>query len=89
VTSAAVSLLYSLRFLLRSRASLHLEITINAAGLQSVLADYVAHYTRSRTHLALQKDTPVLRPVALPSGGRIVATSQVGGLHHRYDHVAA
>jgi hypothetical protein len=43
---------------------------------------------RSRTHLALGKDTPMRRPVT-PSAGRIVAISQVGGLHHRYHRIAA
>jgi putative transposase len=38
---------------------------------------------------ALGKDTPITRPVAPPSAGRIVATPEVGGLHHRYDRVAA
>ena len=47
------------------------------------------YYMRSRTHLALGKDTPVTRPVSLPSAGRIVATPEVGGLHHRYDRIAA
>jgi hypothetical protein len=45
-------------------------------------------YMRSRTHLALGKDTPMRRPVT-PSAGRIVAISQVGGLHHRYHRIAA
>jgi putative transposase len=44
---------------------------------------------RARTHLALGKDTPVTRPVLPLSAGRIVATPQVGGLHHRYDRIAA
>ena len=47
------------------------------------LLDYVTYYTRSRTHLALGKDTPCPRPVAPPSTGRIVAIPEVGGLHHR------
>jgi putative transposase len=46
-------------------------------------------YLGSRTHLALDKDTPFSRSVAPPSAGRVVATPQVGGLHHRYDRVAA
>jgi hypothetical protein len=46
-------------------------------------------YTRSRTHLALDKDTPQSRPVTPPSAGHIVATPEVGGLHHRYDRIAA
>ena len=64
-------------------------IVANAAGLRRVLAAYVAYYMRSRTHLALAKDTPTPRPVQSPSVGRIVPTAEVGGLHHRYDRVAA
>jgi len=44
---------------------------------------------RSRTHLALGKDSPLPRAVHAPSVGPIVATPEVGGLHHRYDRVAA
>jgi putative transposase len=64
-------------------------IVMNAAGLHRVLRDYVAYYMRSRTHLALRKDTPRPRPVTPPSGGRIVAIPEVGGLHHRFDRIAA
>jgi putative transposase len=64
-------------------------IILSAAGLHRVLTDYVAYYMRARTHLALGKDVPITRPVMPPSVGRIVATSQVGGLHHRYDPAAA
>jgi putative transposase len=63
-------------------------IAVNAPGLQRVLAGYIAYYMQSRTHLALDKDAPISRPVP-PSTGSIVATPQVGGLHHRYDRVAA
>jgi hypothetical protein len=44
---------------------------------------------RSRTHLALGKDTPLTRPIAPPSAGRIVAIPEAGGLHHRYYRAAA
>lgn len=54
-----------------------------------VLAGYVADHMRSRTHPALAKDSPVSRPVQSPAAGRIVATPEVGGLHHRYHRVAA
>ena len=64
-------------------------IVMNAAGLHRILRDYVAYYMRSRTHLALGKDTPSPRPVTPPSAGRIVAIPEVGGLHHRYDRIAA
>jgi hypothetical protein len=63
-------------------------IVMNAAGLHRVLRDYVAYYIRSRTHLALGKDTPSPRRVTPPSAGRIVALPEVGGLHHRYDRIA-
>ena len=63
-------------------------IVANAAGLHRVLTEYIAYYLRSRTHLALDKDTPITRPVSPPSG-RIVITPEVGGLHHRYDRIAA
>jgi hypothetical protein len=147
---SVVSLLHSLRFMVRSRAALHLEIialrhqlavvnrsrrprlrftsadrmlwawrsqawcgwrsavhivrpdtviawhrrgdhviVANETGLRRVLRDYLTYYLHSRTHLALDKDTPISRSVAPPSAGRVVATPQVGGLHHRYDRVAA
>jgi hypothetical protein len=57
--------------------------------LRRVLASYGTYCTRSRTHLALAKDSPVSRLVQSPSTGRIVATPEVGGLHHRYDRTAA
>ena len=64
-------------------------IVVNTEGLHRVLTDYIAYYLRSRTHLALGKDTPITRPVSPLSAGRIVATPEVGGLHHRYDRIAA
>ena len=64
-------------------------IVLNEAGLQQILTAYVAYYLRSRTHLALGKDTPNPRPNTPPSAGRIVAIPEVGGLHHRYDRIAA
>ena len=64
-------------------------IVFIAAGLRRVIAAYIACYLCSRTHLALAKDTPSSRPVRPPSAGRIVAIREVGGLHHRYDRIAA
>ena len=64
-------------------------IVVNAAGLHRVLTDYVMYYLRSRTHLTLGKDAPITRPVTPPSAGPIVAIPEVGGLHHRYDRIAA
>lgn len=46
-------------------------------------------YEGMRTHLSLGKDAPVNRPVQATKTGRIVEIPQVGGLHHRYERVAA
>ncbi|HZM63197.1 MAG TPA: hypothetical protein VFB85_25500 [Vicinamibacterales bacterium] len=44
---------------------------------------------QARTHLALEKDAPISRPVMPAAVGRIVVTPHVGRLHHRYDRAAA
>jgi putative transposase len=64
-------------------------IIFTAAGLRRLLKGYVDYYERSRTHLALDKDTPDSRPVSPSGTGRIIAIPQVGGLHHRYERIAA
>lgn len=56
-------------------------IVFNESGLRRILRQYVDYYHRSRTHLGLEKDTPVSRPVS--TTGRIVVIPQVGRLHHR------
>ena len=61
----------------------------NARGLRRVLQAYVEYYLTSRTHLALDKDSPTSRPVMPPADGAIVAIPHVGGLHHRYERRAA
>ena len=53
------------------------------------LQAYTAYYLHSRTHLALDKDAPVTRPVVDPAEGTIVAVPQVGGLYHHYGRRAA
>jgi hypothetical protein len=45
-------------------------------------------YSRTRTHLGLDKDAPFPRPVAPLTAGRVIAIPQVGGLHHRYERAA-
>ena len=49
----------------------------------------VDFYMRSRTHLGLDKDSPMPRPVMRSTAGRIVAVPEVNGLHRRYDRAAA
>ena len=64
-------------------------IVSNEAGLKRLMTLYCSYYEQSRTHLALDKDTPIPRPVMPPSDGDIVAIPEVGGLHHRYERRAA
>ena len=64
-------------------------VILTAAGLRRVMTDYIAYYLRSRTHLSLNKDAPVSRAVVPPTNGDIVAIPEVGGLHHRYERLAA
>lgn len=64
-------------------------IVFNATGLQRLMKLYCAYYEQSRTHLSLNKDAPIHRPIAAPGDGRVVAIPQVGGLHHRYERQAA
>ena len=64
-------------------------VILNARGLRPVLKAYVDYYLKSRTHLSLEKDPPISRPVAAPVDCKIVAVPQLGGLHHRYERRAA
>jgi transposase InsO family protein len=64
-------------------------IVVNERHLRWILRAYLAYYHRSRTHLALAKDTPEARAVDTAGVGRIVARAEVGGLHHRYERHAA
>lgn len=57
--------------------------------LRRIIADYIAYYTSSRTHLSLEMDSPVTRPVQTPDHGKVISLPQVGGLHHRYERRAA
>jgi putative transposase len=52
------------------------------------IQSFTEYYHRSRTHLALDKDSPESRPVQTPDAGRIIAIPEVGGLHHRYERRA-
>jgi len=64
-------------------------VIFNERHLRRVLSSYVDYYQRTRTHLSLDKDCPDPRPIQLPRIGRVVAIPQVGGLHHRYERLAA
>jgi len=71
------------------RECLNHVIAINDRHLRRILKDYFHYYHGSRTHLALDKDAPEPRAIQPNKLERIVAVPQVGGLHHRYERLAA
>jgi hypothetical protein len=56
--------------------------------LLRILREYFAYYHDSRRHQSLDGNAPRPREIEPPIQGRIVATPQVGGLHHRYRRAA-
>jgi len=64
-------------------------IAFDEQHLRRVLREYVDYYHRSRTHLGLEKDCPVPRPIEPAVMGDIQSESILGGLHHRYTRMAA
>jgi len=70
------------------RECLNHFVILSAWHLRKTLTKYFDYYHRFRPHLALGKQCPVPRPVA--TTGRIVRIiPQLGGLHNRYERVAA
>jgi transposase InsO family protein len=68
---------------IRRECSNHV-LVLGERHLRRILTRYLVYYHQARTHLALDKDAPDVRPIALPSIGKIVQLPEVGGLHHRY-----
>ncbi|HZM10548.1 MAG TPA: integrase core domain-containing protein, partial [Candidatus Limnocylindrales bacterium] len=64
-------------------------IVLHETGLRRVLRSYFEYYAHSRTHLSLEKDTPIPRAAQPPEFGKVVELREVGGLHHRYERRAA
>jgi putative transposase len=70
------------------RECLNHFIIFNERHLYQVLGSYVEYYNNARTHLSLDRNSPVPRTTELPSQGKVVSIAQVGGLHHQYKRVA-
>jgi hypothetical protein len=64
-------------------------IVVDEAHLRGLLRSYFSYDHRSRTHLSLDKDAPEPRPVQAVEAGNVIALPEVGGLHHRYERMAA
>ena len=72
------------------RECLDYVIVFNESVLFRRIQLFLAYYHETRTHLALEKDAPETRAVQTADvGRRIIAISQVDGLHHRYERRAA
>ena len=63
-------------------------IVLNERHLRRILCGYFQYYNQSRTHLSLDRNSPLQREVDPPENGKVVAVPQVGGLHHLYRRVA-
>jgi transposase InsO family protein len=60
-------------------------IVLSEVHLCRILKFYARYYNGTRTHLALDKDAPVSRPVQRT--GAVRSLGILGGLHHRYVRV--
>ena len=69
------------------RECLNHFVILNARHLKRILGLYFGYYHECRTHLALEKQCPFARQPSIEGG--IIAIPQLGGLHHRYERVAA
>lgn len=57
-------------------------VVFGEAHLRRIVTAYVSYYNELRTHLSLNKDTPIHRPIQRI--GRIMSVPVLGGLHHQY-----
>jgi putative transposase len=62
-------------------------IVVNERHRKRLLSEYVRYYHEDRTHLGLNKETPVSR-IRSTHRGCVIAQARFGGLHHRYDRAA-
>ncbi|EKR92619.1 integrase core domain protein [Leptospira santarosai str. CBC379] len=64
-------------------------IPINQFHLEKKLMEFVHFYNNHRTHLALNKDSPIPSPILKPpqdGKGKLVSTPVLGGLYHTYSY---
>ncbi len=62
-------------------------IVLGERHLRRILRSYFEYYHEDRTHLGLDKETPLERPIssrASPSA-KLIKLPRLGGLHHRYE----
>jgi putative transposase len=74
------------RFVGSARLECFDHVIVPQSGLKRLMTLYCSYFERSRTHLSLDKDTPIPRPVMPPDDGTIVAIPEVGGLHRKFPY---
>lgn len=67
------------------RECLDHTLIFGEAHLRRTLKNYAQYYNRARTHLSLEKDSPVSR--AVEHRGTIAKIPHLGGLHHEYRRI--
>jgi len=70
------------------RECLDYVIVLHDRHLKRILSAYFDYYHNCRTHLSLDRNSPVPRQVEPSSMGTVTSIPQVGGLHHRYTRAA-
>jgi transposase InsO family protein len=70
------------------RECLNHVIIFNERHLRRLLKSYATYYHEARTHLSMDKQSPVPRSIEPPEQGKVVAIPHVGGLHHEYRRAA-
>jgi len=70
------------------RECLNHMIVLGEVHLKRILSSYFDYYHHVRTHLSLDRNSPVPREVEPPDDGDVIGIPQVGGLHHRYARAA-
>jgi len=55
------------------------------AHLRRIMRAYVQYYNNARTHLSLEKNSPIGRPIQ--NFGAIKSVKHLGGLHHEYARI--
>jgi len=63
-------------------------IVLGEGQLRRILREYFDYYSEVRPHQSLEKNSPLRREIELPTKGRVISISEVGGLHHRYCRAA-
>ena len=64
-------------------------IAVNERQLRRVINSYIRYFHADRTHLGLEKDTPISRVIEPANDAKIVALPRFGGLHHHYSREQA